>query len=82
MKKIGTWSQRRAMPNCAGVCARIIQTSIPAVTAVASASWENRRLAQAERLFHHTSTCTAASVRHADASIDQITVIQLIGPSR
>jgi len=74
----GTWSQRSAVPNSPGVSARIIQTSHPAKTAVDAAVREKSRLAHAVRCLHQTSKCIAASVRHAEATMDQMMVTQLM----
>ena len=71
-------SHRNARPNPPGVSARIIQNSHPAKTAVATAVREKSKLAQAVRCLHHTSKYTAASVRHADAIMDQMMVTQLM----
>ena len=74
----GTWSQRSAVPNCPGVSARIIHNSQHAMAAVATAVREKSRLAHAVRFLHQTSKFTAASVRHADATMDQMMVTQLM----
>ena len=45
---------------------------------VRAAVREKSRLAHAVRCLHHTSKYTAASVRHADAIMDQMMVTQLM----
>jgi len=72
--QIGTWSQRSAVAYSAGVSARIIQYSQPARAAVANADREKSRLAHAARFMDQISKCIAASVRHADATMDQMIV--------
>jgi hypothetical protein len=42
------------------------------------AAREKNRWAHFVRLWHHTSKCAAASVKHAAATMDQMTVTQLI----
>jgi hypothetical protein len=46
--------------------------------AVPTAVREKSRLAHSVRFLHHTSRFTAASVRHADATMDQMMVTQLM----
>src|SRR6202142_30168 len=53
-------------------------SSNPARAAVAMANAANRRLAQASRCLYQTKPCISASVRHAEAVMDQMTVTQLI----
>ncbi len=48
------------------------------MAAVATAVREKSRLAHAVRCLHQTSRCIAASVRHAVATMDQMTVTQLM----
>ena len=55
-----------------------IHNSHPATAAVATAVREKSRLAHAVRFLHQISKCIAASVRHADATMDQMTVTQLM----
>jgi len=64
--------------NSAGVSARIIRNSHHAKAAVPIARRENRTFAQALRSRHQTRTLIAASVRHAEALIDQMIVMRLI----
>jgi hypothetical protein len=75
---MGTWSQRSAVANCAGVSARIIQNSQPAVPAVANIDREKSRLFHDARFLHQIRKCIAASVKHADATMDQMMVTQLM----
>lgn len=48
----GTWIHRSAEPNAAGVAARIMASSNPAMAAVATANTANSRLAQASLCRH------------------------------
>jgi hypothetical protein len=61
-----------------GCHGRRLATGRPAPPTAVS---EKSRLAHAVRFLHHTSRFTAASVRHADATMDQMTVTLLMaGP--
>jgi hypothetical protein len=64
--------------NSAGVSARIINNSQNAKAVVDVAVREKSRLAQAVRFLHQTRKLIPASVRHADALMDQMIVITLI----
>ena len=75
----GTCTQRSASAELPGVSARIIHNSQPAMAAVATAVRAKSRLAHAVRFLHQTSKYIAASVRHADATMDQMMVTQLMG---
>jgi hypothetical protein len=66
------------MPNAAGVAACIIHNSHPAKTGGVTADRLKSRLARASRRRHHTSACTSASVRQADAIIAHMMVTQLL----
>jgi len=70
-------SYRTAVPYSSEVCDRIIHGSHPANAAVPAEDSANGRWAHAERLLDQTSRCIPASVRDADAAIDQTTVTQL-----
>jgi len=67
-----------AVPNAAGVSVPIIRNSHPAKIAVAIAIRAKSRLARASVRRHQTRTCTRASVRQADAIIDQMMVTQFM----
>ena len=66
------------MLNSRVVSARINNNSHPAKAAVAAAVRAKSRLVHAVRFLHQISKCIAASVRHADATMDQMIVIQLM----
>jgi hypothetical protein len=66
------------IPNSPGVSARIFQNSQNAKPAVATAVRAKSRSAQAVRFLHQTGKCIAAIVRHADATMDQMRVTQLM----
>ena len=68
----------RALAISAGLPDRIIHNSQAAKAAVETAVNANARFAQAFRCRHQISTCNKASVRHADAVMDQMTVTQLM----
>src|SRR5262249_30618843 len=73
-----TCAHRRMSANSAGVCACISATSNPTTAAAASAQLLNKRSVRASRDRSHTSRCTPATVRHADAIIEQMTVTQVM----
>ena len=66
------------MANCPVVSARIINNSPNAKATVPTAVGEKSRLVHAARFLHQISKCTAASVRHADATMDQMMVTQFM----
>jgi hypothetical protein len=70
--------QHPGVGHSSGVCDRIIHSSHPAYAAVATEASENSRFAHAVRLLNQTNRWIAASVRDADAAIDQMTVTQLM----
>ncbi len=75
---MGTWPHRTAVPNTSGVSAPIIRNSHPVKIAVAIAIRAKSRLVRAPGRRHQTRKCTRASVRQADAIIDQTMVTQFI----
>jgi hypothetical protein len=76
--QIGTLYQRIAVAKCPAVPDRMIQTSHPAMAAVAVAMSEKARRAQAVRFLNQMIKLIAASVRHAEAIPDQMTVTRLM----
>ena len=73
-----TCPHRSTVANSTGVTARIIHNSQNVQAAVPVASREKIRLAQAARCLHQTRKLIPASVRQADALMDQMIVIRLI----
>jgi len=74
----GTCANRKIVPNWEVVSDRIIHSSHAEKRPVLAAVAENSKLAQALRCLSQMSRCIPAKVRHADAAIDQMMVIQLI----
>ncbi len=75
---VGTCIQRTNSSYCSTVLAFVIHNSNAEIAAAATALQENSKCTQLSRSLHQTRPYNAASVKHAAAFIDQMTVIQLM----